>query len=121
MDRKKLPEHLKELRSVILQEREAARALAVEDMLAFTEQKEELLKQMLSVVDSVEELSADEQELAESVHSENLRNAYFFWSALQWVRDSMSFISDQLHSDSYGSSGSIYSGGCSGALISGRI
>ncbi len=121
MDRQKLLEHLKELQNLILQEREAARALAVEDMLALTEQKEELLKQMLPVVDSVEELSAEERELAESVHSENLRNAYFFWSALQWVRESMSFISDQLHPDSYGGSGSMYAGGCSGALISGRI
>lgn len=121
MDRTNMLEYLEQLRDVILEERRAAKALQVDEMLALTEQKEQLLKQLLPVVDSIEALTPEEQELAETVHSENLRNAYFFWSALKWVRESVNFISEQMYPESYGGSGSMIKGSAAGALLSGRI
>jgi len=121
MDRTNVLAHLEQLREVILEERRAAKALLVEEMLTLTDQKEGLLKEMLPVVDAIEALTPEEQEMAEAVHAENLRNAYFFWTALQWVRESMSFISDKMYPDAYGGSGSVIKGSASGALLSGRI
>jgi hypothetical protein len=121
MDRKELLSYLEELRDVILRERQAAKELAVDEMLEMTDRKEKLLKKMLPLVDSLEDLSGEERALAETVHSENLRNAYFFWSALQWVRESVSFISEKMYPASYGESGGRVPAGCSGTLLSGRV
>jgi hypothetical protein len=121
MDRTNLLERLEELRDVIQRERRAAKALAVDEMLELTEKKEQLLKEMLPMVDSIEALSPEEREMAEAVHSENLRNAYFFWSALQWVRDSVSFIGEKIYPAAYGDSGSMLRRDCSGAFLSGRV
>ena len=120
MDRVDLTAHLEELRDVILEERQAAKALAVEEMLALTEQKERLLKQILPLVDTVDLLGPREREIAETVYTENLRNAYFFWSALNWVRESVSFIGEQISCRSYEGSGSMATFRHSGALLSGR-
>ena len=121
MDRANLLDRLEALRDVILEERQAAKALVVDEMMALTDQKEQLLKEMLPLVEDIGALSEEEQAMAEAVHSENLRNAYFFWSALNWVRESVSFIGEKMRPESYGGSGSISREGCSGALISGRI
>ncbi len=121
MDRANLVVELKELRDLILEERRAARDLAVEDMLVLTEQKEQVLKQILPLVDTVEALTPEEREMAEAVYSENLRNAYFFWSALSWVRESVGFIGDQISCRSYGESGAMSKFRQSGALLSGRV
>jgi len=116
-----LIEHLKKLHEVILEERRAAKALAVDRMLEMTEIKECLLKQMQPLVDSVDELTATEKDLAEAVNSENLRNAYFFLSALKWVRESMGFIGDKIYPECYGESGRVIKGRFSGTLLSGRV
>ncbi|MCF8039356.1 MAG: hypothetical protein K9K79_08555 [Desulfohalobiaceae bacterium] len=112
---------LRKLHEVILEERLAARELAVDKMLHITEEKEGLLKEMLPLVESAEDLTPEERELAETVHTENLRNAYFFWSALNWVRESMGFIRDQMYPEAYAESGSVVTGRYSGALLSGRV
>ncbi len=116
-----LIEHLKNLRDVIIEERQAARDLAVERLLEFTDKKESLLKQLSPLVDDISFLSPEEKALAEEVYSENLRNAYFFWSALQWVRESVEFIADRMHPDAYGETGSMVREGGSGAIFSGRV
>ncbi len=121
MDSANMLGYLEQLRDVILEERQAARALQVEEMLALTQQKEQLLQELLPLVDAIEALTPEEQEMAETVHSENLRNAYFFWSALKWVRESVNFISEQMVPESYGGSGSMIRGSAAGALLSGRI
>lgn len=121
MDRADLAGHLGRLRDLILAERQAAKALAVEEMLALTDEKESMLKELLPLVDSVETLSAEENEMAEAVYSENLRNAYFFWTALKWVRESVGFIGNQISCQSYEESGAMAKSRYSGALLSGRV
>ncbi|MCF8104724.1 MAG: hypothetical protein K9K64_04525 [Desulfohalobiaceae bacterium] len=121
MDNGSFLEPLSRLREVILEERLAARELAVDKMLEITEKKEELLKEMLPLMEAADTLTPEEHELAETVHSENLRNAYFFWSALNWVRESMGFIRDHMYPEAYAESGSKVKGRYSGTLLSGRV
>ena len=121
MGRENLMEHLTKMREVILAERQAAKELAVDKLLALTAEKESLLKKILPFSDAVEQLTKAEKELSETVYSENLRNAYFLWSALKWVRESMGFIGDKMYPESYEGSGSVVKGRYSGALLSGRV
>ena len=121
MSRESLREHLKLLLDVILAEREAAKKLAVDKMLELTAQKEHLLNQMPQFADGVDHMSRTEKKLSEEIYSENLRNAYFFWSALNWVRQSMGFIGEKIYPESYGGSGSVVKSGHSGTLLSGKV
>ncbi len=121
MGRESLAEHLQALRDVILSEREAAKELAVEKMMELTSRKEELLLQISRISDTVEKLTPVEKELSENLYKENLRNAYFLWSALKWVRDSMGFIGDRIYLESYRGNGSTVKGRYSGTLLSGRV
>ena len=121
MGRENLMEHLTRLREVILAERQAAKELAVDKLLDLTAKKESLLKQILPFSDAVDQLTQAEKELSETVYSENLRNAYFLWSALKLVRESMEFIGGKMVPESYEGSGSVVKGRYSGALLSGRV
>ena len=120
MVREDLVGNLAALHQVILAERGAAKKLEVDKLMELTAQKEILLKKVIPLVENVGRLTLYEKELSERVYSENLRNAYFFWSALKWVRDSMGFISDKMYPESYEGSGSVVKGRFSGALLSGR-
>lgn len=121
MSRENLLEYLSRLREVIMAERQAAKELAVEKLLVLTAEKECLLKNILPLSDAVDQLTPAEKELSETVYSENLRNAYFFFSALKWVRESMGFIGNKMYPESYEENGSVIKVPNSGALLSGRI
>ena len=112
---------LKHLHEIILKERTAAKSFEVDSMLDLTREKEDLLQHILPEIDAVAELSPEEHKLAQAIYDENLRNAYFFWAALNWVRDSMSYIGDQVRPEYYAGSGMIHRGENSGTLLSGRI
>ncbi len=112
---------LKKLHEIILQERAAAKSFEVDSMLDLTQEKEKILEQIMSRTEALPELSPEEQALAKDVYDDNLRNAYFFWAALNWVRDSMSYIGDQVRPEYYGGSGLIHRGENQGTLLSGRI
>ncbi len=116
-----LTELLIRLRDVILEERQAAKKLLVGKMLELTAQKESLLKEISGVIEIVGALTPEEKELSETVFSENLRNAYFFLSALSWVRESMGFFGDRMFHEFYEEDGSKVAGKFSGVLLSGRI
>ena len=121
MAEERLLDNLNNLHEVILEERRMAKKLAVDEMFALTREKERLLKRLQSLMNSAGEMTAAEKELAEAVDSENLRNAYFFLSALQWVRDTMGFVGDQGFPEAYEESGSIVKKRFAGALLSGRV
>lgn len=113
-------EYLTKLLEVILAERRAAKELEVDKLIILTSEKESLLKKILPFSDAVEQMTQDEKKMSETIYSENLRNAYFLWSALKWVRDSMGFIGDKMYPESYEETGSVVKGRYSGALLSGR-
>jgi hypothetical protein len=121
MDREMLTEQLIRLRDIIIEERQAAKNLSLDKMLKLTAQKESLLKEISGVIEIVDGLTPAEKELSETVFSENLRNAYFFLSALSWVRESMGFFGDRMFHEFYEEDGSKVTGKFSGALLSGRI
>ncbi|MCU0614213.1 MAG: hypothetical protein MUD09_03915 [Desulfobacterales bacterium] len=121
MGKEDLMGYLTELREIILAERQAAKELEVDKLVELAAQKECLLKKILPLSNAAEQLTLSEKELSETVYSENLRNAYFFWSALKWVRESMGFIGDKMYPESYEENGSVIKGRYSGALLSGRV
>lgn len=121
MDREDLIDYLAQLKDIIQAERQEAKKLEVDKLLELTAQKESLFKRITPIADAAEWLTPKERELSELVYLENLRNAYFFWSALKWVRESMEFIGDKMYPESYEESGSVIKGRYSGALLSGRI
>ncbi len=121
MSESHLADSLKHLYEIILRERTAAKSFEVDSMLDLTKEKEGLLQFILAETDAGTELSSEEHKLAQNIYDENLRNAYFFWAALNWVRDSMSYIGDQVRPEYYAGSGMIHRGENSGTLLSGRI
>jgi hypothetical protein len=112
-----LREQLQRLLSVILRERECARALDVEQMLAAAREKEELL----TALGPADALDPEARSLAETVRAENRRNAYLFWSTLTWVRESMEFFGRQVSAVSYGAQGRALCHQHSGKLLSGKV
>lgn len=114
-----IAQQLHQLHDLILEEREHAKALRIEEMLATVRKKEQLLSRM----DLQQENLTDPQlqELAKTVREENRRNAYLFWAALRWVRDLMGFFGQQTSNNLYGSGAVPRPVTHGGALLSGRI
>ncbi len=105
------------LQAVLLRERECAKALAVEEMMAATKEKEELIL----ALGTVEELSPRDRDLAETIRRENRRNAYLFWAALNWIRESMLFFGKQTAPAVYGAGGDVVSSRVGGRILSGKV
>lgn len=112
-------EQLQQLHALILQEREHAKALRIEQMLATVREKEQLLAGIDLQQDNLDDPQV--QELAKTVREENRRNAYLFWAALRWVRDLMGFFGQQTSDNLYGSGAAPRQVTYGGALLSGRI
>lgn len=114
-----IAQQLHQLHGLILDEREHAKALRIEEMLATVREKERLLSSM----DLREESLIDPQiqELAKTVREENRRNAYLFWAALRWVRELMGFFGQQTSNTLYGAGAASRQVNYGGALLSGRI
>ena len=116
-----LSDLLEKLREVIMAERAAARSLHVDEMIELTGEKEQLLEAILPMVVQSADLSPREAELARSLYAENLRNAWFFWSALKWTRESLDFMGRAVWPASYADDGSLSKNRHSGTIISGKI
>jgi len=117
MTRQQLHEQLTRLHEVILRERESARNLDL-DQLALASKEKAML---LNNVQEVAEVDPESRELAERVRTENRRNAFLFWSTLNWIRESMTFIDQRAASSSYDPEGRTSSLRRGGRLLSGRI
>lgn len=117
MSRKQLHEQLTKLHEVILREREAARNLDLEELALASQEKAALL----NTVRDDGKLASETKELAERVRTENRRNAFLFWSTLNWIRESMTFIDQRAESSSYDPVGRTHSRCQGGRLLSGRI
>ena len=112
---------LEKLHDVIMAERRAARALMVDEMIELTDEKEQILEQVLPLVGDGTTLTTRQNDLVQSIYTENLRNAYFFWAALKWVRESIEFMGNAVYPPSYEENGYMVTGRRSGAIISGKI
>lgn len=112
-----LREQLTRLHEVILRERECAKALSMEGLLAASKEKEALLAALTPAA----ELDSADRQLAATVRNENRRNAYLFWSTLNWVRESMAFFGAKTAPTSYSAAGSMISSQAGGRLLSGKV
>jgi flagellar biosynthesis/type III secretory pathway chaperone len=108
---------LQRLLELICRERDCAKRCAMDEMAAVTEEKELLLRSL----GALGQLDAEGRALVERIRNENRRNAYLFWSALKWVRESMSFFGQQATPVGYGARGGVVSSANSGMLLSGRV
>lgn len=108
---------LQHLHTLLLKEREYAKALAIDKMLSIAKEKERLLRD----IGTIRELSPEDHSFAETIRAENRRNAYLFWSTLNWIRDSMKFFGQQVAINGYNPAGNTISNSYGGRLLSGKV
>lgn len=109
---------LQKLHDLILRERECAKSLSVDDLVAVTGEKEALLQRLQPIESAGPEVRA----LAEKIQRENRRNAYLFWSTLKFIRESVSFFNRQVSQPTgYGVAGGLVHSGSSGIFLTGRV
>lgn len=110
-------EYLVRLLDVILQERECAKKLDLDGMVAATNEKEQLL-QVLSHFHVIDE---NDKPLAQKIRHENRRNAFLFKSALGWIRETMEFFGRKTVTSTYSASAYQVAAQVNGRLISGKV
>ena len=108
---------LNQLHELLLQEREHAKCLAVDKMLAVSRQKQKLI----DTLGSVTELDPQDRVLVERIRHENRRNAYLFWSTLTWIRESMKFFGKKVSPSVYNAVGTTLNKASNGMLLSGKV
>jgi flagellar biosynthesis/type III secretory pathway chaperone len=114
-----LSEQLNQLYDLVIRERECARDLRLDELQDVVSAKEALMQE-LQFTEDISVTEAD-KELADKLRFENRRNAYLLWSALNWIRESMTFFGRKSAPDAYNTSGTVVSGATGGRLLSGRI
>ncbi len=112
-------DQFKKLYELIVKERNEAKALNIDEMLALNQEKEELINH-LEVLSS-ENMDEECLNIVDQIRKENRRNAYFYLNALQWLRQSINFFGDKLYFCSYEKDGNMTNRQFSGNLLSGRI
>lgn len=117
MDRETVRDLLTQLRDAIRDEREHAKALDMEAMLADVRRKEALI----SALGAVREVHPDDRDFAREVQRENRRNAYLFRETLNWIQDTMVFFGKKTVPTTYSHRGTTQNTVINGRLLSGRI
>ena len=117
MDRETVRELLIQLRDTIRDEREHAKALDMEAMLADVKRKESLIR----TLGAVDQLHPDDRHFALEVQRENRRNAYLFRATLNWIQETMEFFGRKTVPATYNPRGVAQNAAMHGRLLSGRI
>jgi hypothetical protein len=110
-------EKLQKIKKLLIQERQYAKSLAVEKMLAVAKEKQEIIR----TLDLPAKMNSEDRALAEAIQADNRHNAYLFWSALTWIRESMEFLGKQVTVSSYNAGGYTTNGVNNGGLLSGKV
>jgi len=110
-------DYLVRLRDIILRERECAKKLDLEGMVAATNEKEQLLE-VLAHLHAIDE---SDKPLVAEIRHENRRNAYLFKSALGWIRETMEFFGQRTVVSTYSSSAYKVAAQVNGRLLSGKV
>ncbi len=110
---------LNKLLALIREEREYAKSLDMNHLRAVSEEKEQLLR----TIGPLGDVDPGNQSLAAQIREENRRNAFLFWSALNWIRESMEFFGRQVAPNVYSPVGNYVSpaNANSGRLLSGKV
>lgn len=114
-----LNQQLSKLYELVIRERECARDLRLEELQEVVSAKEVLMQDLRLVENAL--TTEEDKALADKIRFENRRNAYLLWSALNWIRESMSFFGRKSTPDSYNNSGTVISNVAGGRFLSGRI
>ena len=117
MERETVRRLLVELRETIREEREHAKALDLNAMMADIKRKETLLR----ALNAVQSLHPDDQQFAREVREENRRNAYLFRATLNWIQDTMEFFGRKTVPVTYSQHGLSRNTTINGRLLSGSI
>lgn len=117
MDRATARELLIQLRDCIRAEREYAKALDMEAMMAVVKRKEVLIR----ALNAVDQLHPEDRQFAEEIQRENRRNAYLFRSTLRWIQETMEFFGRKTVPITYSQYGQSQNNLVNGRLLSGRI
>lgn len=105
------------LLELILQERRCAINLDNEGLMAVSEKKEALLISMVGM----NHLDEEDKALAARIREENRQNAYLLKSALDWIRDTMTFFDQKTAPATYSAGAHAVNTNASGRLLSGTI
>ncbi|WP_310598922.1 flagellar protein FlgN [Desulfobulbus sp.] len=117
MDRATVHSLLVQLRDIIRDEREHAKALDIQAMMADIQRKEILTR----ALNGVTELHPDDQKVVQEIRHENRKNAYLFRATLNWIQESMEFFGRKTVPVTYSQSGLSQNNLINGRLLSGRI
>jgi FlgN protein. len=108
---------LVQLRETIRDEREHAKALDIDAMMANVQKKDALIRALSGVTS----LLPDEQKIAREIRQENRKNAYLFRETLNWIQETMEFFGRKTVPVTYGQNGLAQNSLINGRLLSGRI
>jgi len=117
MDRETVRDLLVQLRDTIQAEREHAKALDLPAMMDDVRRKETLIK----VLNSVKELSPEDQQYARQIQHENRRNAFLFRATLNWIQETMEFFGRRSAPVTYNPYGRTRNSAANGRLLSGIV
>lgn len=117
MEARTTREYLVLLRDIILEERECAKKLDMQGMIAAMNAKEEIIK----VLAHVKVISDQDKPIAARIREENRRNAFLFKSALGWMRETMEFFGRRTVTSTYSASAYTVASQVNGRLLSGKI
>lgn len=117
MEARTTHEYLVKLRDIIFQERECAKALDMEGMIAAMTTKEELV----NVLAHVKVIDVQDEPIARQIREENRRNAFLFKSTLGWIRQTMEFFGQKTVTSTYSATAYSVASQVNGRLLSGKI
>jgi hypothetical protein len=110
-------DYLVRLRDIILEERDCARALDMQGMIAAMQAKEEIVK-VLAYVKTIDD---QDKPIAAHIRRENRRNAFLFKSTLGWIKQTMEFFGQKTVMSTYSANAGTVASQVNGRLLSGRI
>ncbi len=110
---------MEQLHRIILEERQCAIDLDTDGLARLAEAKNRLLAELHG--QQIDSEDPEARSLAETIREENRRNAYLFWSSLNWVRDILNFYSRQMTEPTYNPTGRKIERTGGGRLISGKV
>ena len=112
-----LKARLERFLELLLEEREAAKALDMDRLQKVVAAKEVLLEGLKPRPDEVVGLEG----LLRRIDEENRRNAFLLWTGLNWVRDLMGFFGQAAMPQVYGGGGRARALTQGGRLLSGKV
>jgi len=117
MDRETVRDLLLQLRDTIRTEREHAKMLDIEAMMADIKRKESLVQ----ALNGAGPLHPEDRQYAIEIKKENRRNAFLYRATLHWIQDTMEFFGRKTVPITYSQNGYTKNNTINGRLLSGKI